>query len=620
MKKLVIYSGGFHPFGLHHYNSYLHLCEKFGKSNVFVATSDYVTEQRPLNFEQKKMFAKQYGVELFKVKSPYKCTEITEFYNPSDTQLIIAVGNKDSDRITGKYYKPFSEGITESLNNHGFVYNIPHVSIKKLGKELSGTTIREMLSNSTPQQFKEVMGWYNLECHKIAQDKFSNPTIKYEQLLKQPIQENRITKTQLQRIEQYADKFFKEFGIDVNFQNIYKGTHFYDRLNDPRNGTPISSDELRSIFKKASLKHGYKLSGLNDRAEGVLKDMESDINMPFILQWDKENQEIDLVPKTIMRKKDFKSSTPVYSMEDHLIESVVQSAVSNRHIKHIYEDSSLDYVKLLNDLLDNKCELFEKFDGQSLFMTFRNNQPLASRNKTTIINPLTRDQLVSKFNPNVAKVFGSAFDDIGNAFMSRSRLFEVHNLFLQFEILHPDNQNVFYYGKQPLIVLHNLVSYSNDGKIVNEYPDVVWALYNELKSSNQLNQNTYNILPPNKLTPNSNQVNWIRQNLSKIIDYNNLEHSISVFGYYFLNAVSDGSICQSTPNMLTDLVQAATSYINTYDPLKRVKVMDNVYKLNKVNTTLPKFEGIVFKYNDNTYKLTGSFRYLNQIIGAMKYK
>jgi hypothetical protein len=36
--------------------------------------------------------------------------------------------------------------------------------------------------------------------------------------------------------------------------------------------------------------------------------MSNDINVPFVLQYDKQNQELDLVSKTIMRKKDFATS------------------------------------------------------------------------------------------------------------------------------------------------------------------------------------------------------------------------------------------------------------------------------------------------------------------------
>ena len=43
--------------------------------------------------------------------------------------------------------------------------------------------------------------------------------------------------------------------------------------------------------------------------------MRTDVNVPFALQWDKDNQELDLVSKTVMRKQDFKSSNRDFSVE-----------------------------------------------------------------------------------------------------------------------------------------------------------------------------------------------------------------------------------------------------------------------------------------------------------------
>jgi hypothetical protein len=43
-------------------------------------------------------------------------------------------------------------------------------------------------------------------------------------------------------------------------------------------------------------------------AELVVKDLQSDLNMPIVVKYDEKNDEIDIVAKTIMRKKNF--STP----------------------------------------------------------------------------------------------------------------------------------------------------------------------------------------------------------------------------------------------------------------------------------------------------------------------
>jgi hypothetical protein len=59
------------------------------------------------------------------------------------------------------------------------------------------------------------------------------------------------------------------------------------------------------MFKKAIQKYGKKIPALGPDAEAVLNDMKSQINLPFVLKWDSQNQELDLVAKTVMRKKNF---------------------------------------------------------------------------------------------------------------------------------------------------------------------------------------------------------------------------------------------------------------------------------------------------------------------------
>ena len=110
-----------------------------------------------------------------------------------------------------------------------------------------------------------------------------------------------ITKSDLDQVEKYADRLFAAVGIDVEFTR-----HFLDRVNDERNKKPISTAELIGLFKKTYKKHGKKIPKLDPDTQ-VVKDMKKDINMPFVINIDK-NGMLNLVAKTIMRKKDFRTS------------------------------------------------------------------------------------------------------------------------------------------------------------------------------------------------------------------------------------------------------------------------------------------------------------------------
>lgn len=122
-----------------------------------------------------------------------------------------------------------------------------------------------------------------------------------------------ITKSDLDQIEKYADKIFAKVGIDVEFTR-----HFLDRVNDERNKKQITAAELTRLFKQAYAKHGKKIPQLGPDAEAVLKDMRTDINMPFVLKWNSKEQELELVAKTVMRKKNFKTPNPELAVESFM--------------------------------------------------------------------------------------------------------------------------------------------------------------------------------------------------------------------------------------------------------------------------------------------------------------
>ena len=142
-----------------------------------------------------------------------------------------------------------------------------------------------------------------------------------------------ITKKNLDAIEKFADKLWAKVGLDVEFTR-----HFLDRVNDARNKKQITGGEIQRLFRQSYKRHGKKIANLGKGAEAVIKDMETDINMPFVLQLDK-NGELDLVAKTVMRKKDFKTSNKTFAVEDGFKKYVeileATKAGKNVHMTHI---------------------------------------------------------------------------------------------------------------------------------------------------------------------------------------------------------------------------------------------------------------------------------------------
>lgn len=114
-----------------------------------------------------------------------------------------------------------------------------------------------------------------------------------------------VSKSQLDKIEAAFDKLFAKVGINIEFTK-----HFMDRVNDSRNVPEISIEDLVEIFGDTYKKYGKEITKLGPDAQAVLRDIETDINIPFVLVYNFRYKQFDMVSKTIMRKANFASSTP----------------------------------------------------------------------------------------------------------------------------------------------------------------------------------------------------------------------------------------------------------------------------------------------------------------------
>lgn len=119
-----------------------------------------------------------------------------------------------------------------------------------------------------------------------------------------------LTQSDINQLEVFADKLFAKVGIDVEFTR-----HFLDRVNDERNKKPITMAELTRLFKQEFKRHGKPIAQMGPGQEAVMKDLQTDINLPFALQYDRANNELDLIAKTVMRKKDFKTPDREFPVE-----------------------------------------------------------------------------------------------------------------------------------------------------------------------------------------------------------------------------------------------------------------------------------------------------------------
>jgi len=113
------------------------------------------------------------------------------------------------------------------------------------------------------------------------------------------------TKDEVEFIEDEVDSEMQpEIDIDLS------SNHFFDRLNDPRNYPDIEPFEIENFFDKLADKKDEFIKFLQKYKEVVAKDRETNINIPFMKIANKA------IAKTIMRKKNFLSSTPVLPLQE----------------------------------------------------------------------------------------------------------------------------------------------------------------------------------------------------------------------------------------------------------------------------------------------------------------
>ena len=169
MKKLVIIPGGFHPYHAGHKALYDAARTAFPSADVYVAATDDQSD-RPFPFKIKKFLAQQAGIpsnRFIQVKSPFSAEEITQHFDPNETQLIFVRSEKDRDQnpqpgqpgqiITrgprkglSPYLQPYKRNGLESMKNHAYMTYLPTV---QFGAGMtSATEIRAKWPGMTAEQ------------------------------------------------------------------------------------------------------------------------------------------------------------------------------------------------------------------------------------------------------------------------------------------------------------------------------------------------------------------------------------------------------------------------------------------------------------------------------------
>ncbi len=185
IKKVVgIYGGRFQPFGPHHYKTYKWLTKQVDEA--YITTSNIKKPPRhPMNFKEKVRHMTKMGVKakyIIEEKTPFVAKALEKKFDKDTTAFVYIFGAKDTGRLGGgKYFQDYKKNKNnlKGYEEHGYYLVAPHVSISVGGKEVSGTTMRELLGSDKyddkerAKLFKKMFGYYNKGVFKMMTNKFN---------------------------------------------------------------------------------------------------------------------------------------------------------------------------------------------------------------------------------------------------------------------------------------------------------------------------------------------------------------------------------------------------------------------------------------------------------------
>jgi len=326
-KPVVFTFGRFNPVTNGHEIAVNDIIKKAKGGTPMIFTSQSQDPKKnPLSYNDKTKYLKKFWGKMIvkntSIKTAFDALKWLSDQGYKDVTLVVG-----SDRVAKftKYITPYIKHKDPSKSYDFDKFEVVQAgAVRGKGNEMSASRMREAAKEGDYDFFrkgvpsmcseKDAKGMYDAvrkgmgireQVSEYLEFGTDLTTKKYKKWTPGQSFVEEITSVDLKQVEAFADKIFAKVGIDVEFTR-----HFLERANDKRNGKQINVAELIRLFKETYKKHGKNIPKLGTDAQAVLNDTQTDLNLPFVLKWDKKAEEFDLVSKTIMRKKDFKTSNP----------------------------------------------------------------------------------------------------------------------------------------------------------------------------------------------------------------------------------------------------------------------------------------------------------------------
>ncbi len=615
---VVVYSGRFQPFHIGHYSTYKKLTQKFGKDKVFIGTSNKTAPGRsPLNFEEKKSiiikFFKVSPKMIVQVRNPYSPIEILKEF-PKDTTYIAAVGEKDSQRLKGKYFKPYKKGKFVPYEEGGFVLSVPPTNFKIGGEPVSGTKVRATFGGPVNMTAKEELfkRMYKKVDKKILQfliKKFGGTLSEATTTVQGNLDDGPPT-----YYGSYADykKYSTAWLMDLYGEEDWKVLdHLIYAEFDPLEDYTLKYNTVPAVsYLDAGTIKGSK------NAVGKYKDFVQKIVDDFgwdVVKWlgtDAAKKSITgtvvsagVGPKVIdydveLKENVFSDSKQLFIEDKELL--LMGGAYG--HLAHPFDDNGLTFrdLKTMIDLaLQGKLEsVSEKTDGQNLMISYIDGKVRAARNKGQLKNfgqnSLTIKGIQNMFagRGEIEKAFTYSMKDLEAAIKSLSKrdleaIFGNGKSFMSLEVMYVPTTNVIPYGIN-LLVFHGTMTYNEKGEAVGQSKSAGSKLTKLIKKVNANVQKHFNIQAlPNTKLPKVKDYEAKKSTFLSRVDNLQKEYGLSdtdttgdYHQHYWLEFVLAGAKSNDYPHPTDNVL---------YGLMKRWAFFDKSYKIPQIKKDLKEY-------------------------------
>ena len=546
IKKIVgVYGGRFQPFGPHHKKTYEWL--KRQVDDAYITTSNIKKPPRhPMDFREKVRHMVKMGIpknRIIQEKSPYIASNVIKKYDKDTTAIVYIFGEKDAGRLKGgKYFQDYKKNKNnlEPAWKHGYVLEAPHVSMNIGGKEISGTTMRNILGSpkiddeNRPKVFKKLFGYFNQGNYNMMTNKFKKLFEFYNQSsVKNIIKEVSALGAHFDAgilDDEGLYDFFNDFddykrvspkhaeilawqviGDIVNYERAINPAYDFQYVQDRVNTTTFG----KTINQKTSNEDSVDNPFPKYRAH--MTNMADKLGWEIVKFFGKPTSKIGDSP-TIHMKHNPNGVNKVTKVQEGFIKDVnlLLEGGAYGHMSHPFDDNNLTFSDLkqiiingLGGKLDREDNVTEKLDGQNLMVSWVDGKLRAARNKGHLKNhgktaPTTAG-IKSMFSGrgDIEKAFVGAMKNLEKAIGSLSekqkeKVFGNGKRWMNLEVMYPKTANVIDYDIAE-IVFHGTLEYDESGRAIGQPKDSARMLQGMIKQMNQHIQSMFRIGKPNFL-------------------------------------------------------------------------------------------------------------------------